>query len=52
MAGSTDFMEFFMIDYFGTNPKVAARPFVTTIIDISSLFIYFWVATLLMSRLL
>ncbi|ADQ15090.1 magnesium transporter [Halanaerobium hydrogeniformans] len=41
----------FIVDYFGVDPAVAAGPFITTLIDISGLFIYFTLATLLLERL-
>ncbi|MGM0602334.1 MAG: magnesium transporter [Bacillota bacterium] len=42
----------FVVDYFGADPAVAAGPFITTLIDISGLFIYFTMASLLMEKLL
>ncbi|RCW45380.1 magnesium transporter [Halanaerobium sp. MA284_MarDTE_T2] len=42
----------FFVDYFGADPAVAAGPFITTLIDISGLFIYFTIASLLMEKLL
>ncbi len=42
----------FLIDLIGADPAVAAGPFITTLIDISGLFIYFTLATLLMEKLL
>ncbi|MCC3145384.1 magnesium transporter [Halanaerobium sp. Z-7514] len=41
----------FIIDYFGIDPAVAAGPFITTLVDISGLFIYFTLATILLERL-
>jgi magnesium transporter len=35
-----------VINYFGADPAVAAGPFITTLIDVSGLFIYFSLATL------
>jgi len=42
----------FIVEYFGADPAVAAGPFITTLIDISGLFIYFTMASLLMEKLL
>ncbi|MFW5979770.1 MAG: magnesium transporter [Halanaerobiales bacterium] len=42
----------FIINYLGADPAVAAGPFITTLIDISGLFIYFTMATILMENLL
>ncbi|ADO76817.1 magnesium transporter [Halanaerobium praevalens] len=41
----------FIIDYFGIDPAVAAGPFITTLIDISGLFIYFSLASFLLEKL-
>ena len=41
----------FLVDYFGADPAVAAGPFITTLIDISGLSIYFTLATILLERL-
>lgn len=42
----------FIMQFLGADPAVAAGPFITTLIDISGLFIYFTMATLLMEKLL
>lgn len=42
----------FIINGLGADPAVAAGPFITTIIDITGLFIYFSIATFLMAQLL
>lgn len=42
----------FIIDFLGADPAVAAGPFITTLIDISGLFIYFTMANLLMEKLI
>ena len=41
----------FVIDYLGADPAVAAGPFITTVIDVSGLFIYFSLAKLLLQYL-
>lgn len=42
----------FILDALGADPAVAAGPFITTLIDISGLFIYFTMATILMEKLI
>ena len=42
----------FIMEALGADPAVAAGPFITTLIDISGLFIYFTMATLLMEKLI
>ena len=42
----------FIISAFGADPAIAAGPFITTLIDITGLFIYFSMATLLLKNLL
>jgi magnesium transporter len=42
----------FIIDYLGADPAVAAGPFITTIIDVSGLFIYFMLAKFLLKYLI
>lgn len=42
----------FLIDLAGADPAVAAGPFITTLIDITGLFIYFTMATLLMEKIM
>ncbi len=42
----------FVINYFGADPAVAAGPFITTLVDVSGLFIYFSLAKLLLDYLL
>ncbi len=42
----------FLMEALGADPAVAAGPFITTIVDISGLFIYFSMATILMKNLL
>jgi len=42
----------FIIDALGADPAVAAGPFITTLIDITGLFIYFTMATILMEKLI
>lgn len=42
----------FIMEAFGADPAVAAGPFITTLIDISGLFIYFTMATILMEKLI
>ncbi|ACL70000.1 magnesium transporter [Halothermothrix orenii] len=42
----------FIMEAIGADPAVAAGPFITTLIDMSGLFIYFTLATLLMEKLL
>ena len=41
----------FIIDYLGADPAVAAGPFITTVIDVSGLFIYFSLAKFLLQYL-
>ena len=41
----------FIIDYLGADPAVAAGPFITTLIDVSGLFIYFSLAKFLLQYL-
>ena len=41
----------FIIDYLGADPAVAAGPFITTLIDVSGLFIYFSLAKVLLQYL-
>ena len=41
----------FIIDYLGADPAVAAGPFITTLIDVSGLFIYFSLAEFLLEYL-
>ncbi len=42
----------FIIEALGADPAIAAGPFITTLIDISGLFIYFTLATILMEKIL
>jgi magnesium transporter len=42
----------FIMKWLGADPAVAAGPFITTIIDVSGLLIYFTIATLLMEKLI
>jgi magnesium transporter len=42
----------FIMEALGADPAVAAGPFITTLIDISGLFIYFTMATILMEKLI
>lgn len=42
----------FIINSLGADPAIAAGPFITTLIDITGLFIYFSMATLLLENLL
>src|SRR5690554_1175693 len=42
----------FIMHVLGADPAVAAGPFITTLIDISGLFIYFTMATILMEKLI
>ncbi|GAB6100262.1 magnesium transporter [Halanaerocella petrolearia] len=41
----------FIINYFGADPAVAAGPFITTLIDVSGLFIYFSLARVFLEYL-
>lgn len=42
----------FIMELLGADPAVASGPFITTIVDISGLFIYFTMATILLKNLL
>jgi magnesium transporter len=42
----------FLMEALGVDPAIASGPFITTIVDISGLFIYFSMATILMKKLL
>ncbi len=42
----------FILNTLGTDPAIAAGPFITTLVDISGLFIYFTLATVLIKKLI